>query len=180
MCELEFELPLAGGDAPATVSATLHRIAALVRSRLAPGDVFHTYADELGHLDDTPLRGYLTGSIDAVLRTPDGRFVVVDYKTNRLGTGDLTVAHYTRDRMAAEMIRSHYPLQALLYSVALHRYLRWRLPGYDPAVHLGGIRYLFVRGMIGPETPEGAGVFDWTPPPALITEMSELLAGGAA
>ncbi|WP_280417979.1 UvrD-helicase domain-containing protein [Nocardia carnea] len=180
LCELEFELPLAGGDAPAAGSATLHRIAALVRSRLAPGDIFHAYADELGTLDDTPLRGYLTGSIDAVLRTPDGRFVVVDYKTNRLGTGDLTVAHYTRDRMAAEMIRSHYPLQALLYSVALHRYLRWRLPGYDPAEHLGGIRYLFVRGMIGPETPDGAGVFDWTPPPALITELSELLAGGGS
>lgn len=180
LCELEFELPLAGGDAPAAGSATLHRIAALVRSRLAPGDIFHTYAGELGTLDDTPLRGYLTGSIDAVLRTPDGRFVVVDYKTNRLGTGDLTVAHYTRDRMAAEMIRSHYPLQALLYSVALHRYLRWRLPGYDPAEHLGGIRYLFVRGMIGPETPDGAGVFDWTPPPALITDLSELLAGGGS
>ncbi|MFD4404412.1 UvrD-helicase domain-containing protein [Nocardia sp. NPDC058499] len=180
LCELEFELPLAGGDAPAAGWATLHRIAALVRSRLAPGDIFHTYADELGTLDDTPLRGYLTGSIDAVLRTPDGRFVVVDYKTNRLGTGDLTVAHYTCDRMAAEMIRSHYPLQALLYSVALHRYLRWRLPGYDPAEHLGGIRYLFVRGMIGPETPGGAGVFDWTPPPVLITELSELLAGGGA
>lgn len=180
LCELEFELPLAGGDAPAAGSATLHRIAALVRSRLTPGDIFHTYADELGTLDDTPLRGYLTGSIDAVLRTPDGRFVVVDYKTNRLGTGDLTVAHYTRDRMAAEMIRSHYPLQALLYSVALHRYLRWRLPGYDPAEHLGGIRYLFVRGMIGPETPDGAGVFDWTPPPALITDLSELLAGGGS
>ncbi|MFI1460424.1 UvrD-helicase domain-containing protein [Nocardia carnea] len=178
LCELEFELPLAGGDTPGAGSATLHRIAALVRTRLAPGDIFHTYADDLGVLDDTPLRGYLTGSIDAVLRTPDGRFVVIDYKTNRLGTGDLTVAHYTRGRMAAEMIRSHYPLQALLYSVALHRYLRWRLPGYDPAEHLGGIRYLFVRGMIGPDTPDGAGVFDWIPPPALIIELSELLAGG--
>lgn len=180
LCELEFELPLGGGDTPAEVSATLHRIADVVRARLAPGDVFHAYADELGALDDTPLRGYLTGSIDAVLRTSDGRFVVVDYKTNRLGTGDLTVAHYTRDRMAAEMIRSHYPLQALLYSVALHRYLRWRLPGYEPGVHLGGIRYLFVRGMIGPDTPDGAGVFDWTPPPDLIIELSELLSGGTA
>lgn len=178
LCELDFELPLAGGDNPASGSATVHAIAALVRARLAPGDIFHRYADELTTLDDTPLRGYLTGSIDAVLRTPAGRFVVVDYKTNRLGTGDLTVAHYTRERMAAEMIRSHYPLQALLYSVALHRYLRWRLPGYDPAEHLGGIRYLFVRGMIGPETPDGAGVFDWTPPPALITDLSDLLAGG--
>ena len=51
------------------------------------------------------------------------------------------------------MIDAHYPLQALLYSVALHRYLRWRQPGYDPERHLGGVLYLFVRGMCGPGHP---------------------------
>ncbi|MFI6166828.1 UvrD-helicase domain-containing protein [Nocardia sp. NPDC051052] len=178
--ELEFELPLAGGDAPSAESATLRQIADLLRTHLPSGDDLFVYADHLATLDDIPLRGYLTGSIDAVLRINDGadtRFVIVDYKTNRLGTGDLTVGHYTRDRMAAEMLRSHYPLQALLYAVALHRYLRWRLPDYDPARHLGGARYLFVRGMIGPETPTGHGVFDWNPPASLIIALSQLLAG---
>ena len=47
------------------------------------------------------------------------------------------------------MLRHHYALQALLYAVALHRFLRWRLPGYDPARHLAGVVYLFVRGMTG-------------------------------
>ncbi|WP_328290273.1 UvrD-helicase domain-containing protein [Nocardia aurantiaca] len=177
LSELDFELPLAGGDTPVAARVTVPRIADLLRRHLPADDVFAPYADQLAHLDDTPLRGYLTGSIDAVLRTTGPRFLVVDYKTNRLGAGDLTVAHYTRDRMAAEMMRSHYPLQAILYSVALHRYLRWRLPGYDPAEHLGGIRYLFVRGMIGPETPDGCGVFDWLPPAELIVELSALLAG---
>ena len=51
------------------------------------------------------------------------------------------------------MIDAHYPLQALLYGVALHRFLRWRLPDYDPERHLGGALYLFVRGMCGPATP---------------------------
>ena len=51
------------------------------------------------------------------------------------------------------MLRAHYPLQALLYLVALHRYLRWRLPGYDADAHLAGAGYLFVRGMIGAGTP---------------------------
>ncbi|MFE5460384.1 UvrD-helicase domain-containing protein [Nocardia sp. NPDC056564] len=178
--ELEFELPLAGGDTPSAETATLRQIADLLRTHLSPDDDLYGYADHLAALDDIPLRGYLTGSIDAVLRVTDGtetRFVIVDYKTNRLGTGDLTVGHYTRERMAAEMIRSHYPLQALLYAVALHRYLRWRLPAYDPAHHLGGARYLFVRGMIGPETPEGHGVFTWTPPAPLILAISRLLAG---
>jgi exodeoxyribonuclease V beta subunit len=180
--ELEFELPLAGGDTPSARTATLRQIADLLREHLPSDDDFASYADQLAALDDIPLRGYLTGSIDAVLRVvespgADPRFVIVDYKTNRLGTGDLTVDHYTHDRMAAEMLRSHYPLQALLYSVALHRYLRWRLPTYDPARHLGGACYLFVRGMIGPETPTGRGVFDWNPPAALIIALSALLAG---
>ena len=51
------------------------------------------------------------------------------------------------------MAAHDYPLQALLYSVALHRYLRWRIADYDPTVHLGGVAYLFVRGMVGPDTP---------------------------
>ena len=55
--------------------------------------------------------------------------------------------------MTEAMLHSHYPLQAMLYSVVLHRYLRWRQPGYDPERHLGGVLYLYVRGMCGPETP---------------------------
>ena len=51
------------------------------------------------------------------------------------------------------MQHAHYALQALLYTVALHRYLRWRLPGYDPERNLAGVLYLFVRGMTGPDTP---------------------------
>ncbi|WP_336083744.1 UvrD-helicase domain-containing protein [Nocardia sp. SSK8] len=181
LSELEFELPLGGGDTPGARSATMHAVAALLRAHLPADDDLRGYADHLAALPDTALRGYLTGSIDAVLRVPDAsgehRYLIVDYKTNRLGTGDLTVEHYRREHMLAEMIRSHYPLQALLYAVALHRYLRWRLPGYDPARHLGGARYLFVRGMIGPATPPGHGVFDWHPPAALVVALSELLAG---
>ena len=72
-----------------------------------------------------------------------------------------------------------YPLQALLYSVALHRYLRWRKPGYRPEAHLGGIAYLFLRGMTGPgRTGRGAaGVFEWAVPPALVVALSDLLDG---
>ena len=97
------------------------------------------------------LRGYLGGSIDAVLRV-GGRYLVVDYKTNRLGALDepLTAWHYRADAMADAMLHAHYPLQALLYDVALHRFLRWRLAGYDPDRHLGGVLYLFLRGMCGP------------------------------
>jgi exodeoxyribonuclease V beta subunit len=72
-------------------------------------------------------------------------------------------------------------LQALLYAVALHRYLRWRVPGYDPARHLGGAGYLFVRGMAGKSTPvvdgNPHGVFSWQVPAGLVSSLSSLLAG---
>ena len=92
----------------------------------------------------THLRGYLTGSLDLVLRTPTAsgvpRYLVVDYKTNWLAPGDepLCAWHYRPDALAAEMQRDHYPLQAILYLVALHRYLRWRMPDYDPEANLAG------------------------------------------
>ena len=177
LAELDFELPLSGGDTPAAVQAQLKDIAALLRERLPVDDVLAPYADLLEPVEAPPLRGYLSGSIDAVLRLPGPSYVVVDYKTNRLGRGQLTALHYTREAMAAEMLRAHYPLQALLYAVALHRFLRWRQPGYDPGRHLGGVQYLFLRGMVGPQTPSGCGVFDWKPPAGLVTGLSDLLAG---
>jgi exodeoxyribonuclease V beta subunit len=82
------------------------------------------------------------------------------------------------------MTHAHYRLQALLYVVALHRYLRWRLPGYSTAHNLAGAKYLFVRGMTGPDTPmvdnEPCGVFTWQPAPALVEELSDTLDRGEA
>jgi exodeoxyribonuclease V beta subunit len=179
LAEMDFELPLSGGDDVTAQQAQLRDVAALLRSTLAPDDVLAPYADLLETVEAPPLRGYLSGSIDAVLRLPGPSYVVVDYKTNRLARGYLTALHFTRDAMAAEMLRAHYPLQALLYSVAVHRFLRGRQPGYDPATHLGGVQYLFVRGMVGPATPPGCGVFDWRPPVDLVTGLSDLLAGSS-
>jgi exodeoxyribonuclease V beta subunit len=79
------------------------------------------------------------------------------------------------------MGHSDYPLQALLYVVVLHRFLRWRQPGYDPERHLGGVLYLYLRGMCGPDTPvvdgQPCGVFSWRPPVGLVEELSDLLDG---
>ncbi|SDU90712.1 exodeoxyribonuclease V beta subunit [Microlunatus sagamiharensis] len=192
LAELAFELPLAGGDEPTGAELRLGDLAPLLRRHIAPGEPLGSYADRLTApvLAEQPLRGYLTGSIDAVLRVTGAdqtpRYLVVDYKTNWLGPFDgrpLTLRAYAPQALATAMLGAHYPLQALLYAVAVHRMLRWRQPGYDPEVHLGGVLYLFVRGMAGPGTPrtgEGvAGVFEWRPPAALVTELSDLLAGVA-
>ncbi len=159
--ELAFELPLAGGD-DAAGAVTLARVAE------ALGDDLDGYGARLGDrgLRDE-VRGFLTGSLDLVARIPGPRFAIFDYKTNGL-------ASFGAEALAAEMHRRHYGLQALLYAVALHRYLRWRLPGYDPATHIAGVGYLFLRGMDG--TP-GSGVFSWTPGAATIEAVSDALDG---
>ena len=142
-----------------------------------PGGCFGAeYAAQLAELP-IDCRGFLTGSIDLVFRldasplTPGdeeaGRWWVADWKSNWLGrrvdpaesvaaadpeaTGDACgPRHYDQSAMARLMARSHYPLQAHLYLVALHRYLQWRLPGYQAERHLGGYAYVFLRGTPGP------------------------------
>ncbi|MBB6571903.1 exodeoxyribonuclease V beta subunit [Xanthomonas arboricola] len=86
------------------------------------------------------LEGLMTGLIDLTY-TVDGRWYVLDYKSNRLPS-------YDADALARAMAHSEYELQALIYTVALHRWLRFRLgDGYDYARDFGGVRYLFCRGL---------------------------------
>ncbi len=193
--ELDFELPLVGADDPggraaATPPVTVAGIGALVDRWLPADDPLAGYGATLAAAPFRhDVRGYLTGSIDLVLRTGPAdapRFVVVDHKTNRLGTwGEpLTAWDYRPAALVEAMVHHHYPLQALLYLVALHRFLRWRLDvpgGYDPATHLGGAGYLFLRGMTGPDVPtvdgQPCGVFTWRPPAGLVVAVSDLLDG---
>lgn len=186
--ELEFEFALAGGERP-TGWLTPALIASILTAHLSAGDPLSGYVQRL---EDPMLRarvrGYLTGSLDLVvrIRTADGpRFAVLDYKTNWLGgPGEpLSVSHYHPRALVDEMYRHHYALQALLYAVALHRYLRWRLPGYEPARHIAGVLYLFLRGMVGADTPVVAGqpfgVFAFRPPAELLQALSDALDRGA-
>ncbi len=184
--ELGFELPLCGGDTPAGTLA-VSEIAALLTEHLPAGDPFAGYAPRLSDpVLQSDVRGYLSGSLDLVFRTADRRYAVVDYKTNWLGVeGEpLSAWHYRPAALLDAMYAAHYPLQALLYTVALHRYLRWRVAGYDPARHIAGVLYLFVRGMVGTETPvvDGSpgGVFGWRPPAALVEALSDLLDQGTS
>jgi len=99
------------------------------------------------------LNGMLMGFADLVFEH-QGRFWVLDYKTNQVGRD----AHaYDRSALEAEMARHRYDVQAALYLLALHRLLRSRLgEAYQPARHLGGALYWFVRGIDGPVQGEYA------------------------
>ncbi|MFT4296867.1 MAG: PD-(D/E)XK nuclease family protein, partial [Micropruina sp.] len=177
LAELTFDLPMAPAD-----DFTLGDLAGLLREHLPPEDPLAGYPALLADpaLAVQPLKGFLTGSIDAVFRVGPAdrpRFVVADYKTNRLGGDELTLGHYAQGPMVTAMCAAHYPLQALLYCVALHRFLAGRLDGYRPEQHLGGVLYLFVRGMGGPQAGPATGVFAWQPPAALVERLSLILGG---
>ncbi|AEO44450.1 exodeoxyribonuclease V subunit beta [Xanthomonas euvesicatoria] len=96
------------------------------------------------------LEGLMTGLIDLTYSV-DGRWYVLDYKSNRLPS-------YDADALARAMAHSEYELQALIYTVALHRWLRFRLgEAYDYARDFGGVRYLFCRGLDAGRPAEAAG-----------------------
>lgn len=137
----------------------------------------HAVLDAHGYGDWWPvvdagrqLRGLMKGYIDLVFAF-DGRFHVLDYKTNFLGTRS---ADYRSEALDAAMREHHYGLQALIYSVALHRYLGRRLDDYDPARHLGEAWYLFVRA-IGLDGDAGLWRRRFTP--ALIAAVDALFEG---
>jgi exodeoxyribonuclease V beta subunit len=183
--EMSFELPLAGGDTAGGLVGPAD-LAAVLRAHVTPDDPVAGYAARLADPTlEQEVRGYLTGSLDLVVRLPGPRFVIADYKTNRLSPDAdvLTAWHYRPEAIEAEMLQAHYPLQAILYTVALHRYLRWRLRGYDPGRHLGGVLYLFLRGMSAVEAPPAgsaaAGVWSWQPSVVLVEALSDLFDRGA-
>ena len=117
-------------------------------------------------------QGFMTGFIDLVFQR-NGRFYVVDWKSNRLnGRAD----GFGPEGMAAEMRKHSYYLQYLIYVVALHGFLSGQLAGYDYDRHIGGVFYLFLRGIDG-KSPNG--VFSDKPPKALVEALSIFLGGPA-
>ena len=112
------------------------------------------------------LEGLMTGKIDLTY-TRDGRWYVLDYKSNRL-------PGYTPELLRVAMRHSEYDLQALIYTLALHRWLRFRLgDAYDYARDMGGIRYLFCRGL----AVAGQGIHAERFDPALVDALDALFAG---
>ncbi|MDQ5898863.1 MAG: exodeoxyribonuclease beta subunit, partial [Pseudomonadota bacterium] len=110
------------------------------------------------------LDGMLMGFIDLVFEH-EGRWWVIDYKSNRLGERD---ADYDRATLERAVLGHRYELQSVLYLLALHRLLRSRLGAqYDPGVHLGGAICLFLRGIRGPER----GCVLLRPPTAMLEAL---------
>jgi exodeoxyribonuclease V beta subunit len=122
-----------------------------------------------------PVQGMVRGFMDMVFEE-DGRYYLLDWKSNHLG---YRLEDYRRPNLQAAMEQHLYPLQYLLYAVALNRYLSLRVKGYDYNSHFGGVIYVFLRG-VNPQRGEEFGFFRDLPPVELIEELTRCLiaAGG--
>ena len=119
----------------------------------------------------------LTGAIDLIFKL-NGKWYIADYKSNRCREDSAAPAvaeHFAEEPLLEEILSHHYPLQYVLYSLALHQYLKLRLGArYNYTEHFGGVCYLFLRGMTfssetaSAEPEHSIGVFhDRLPDPAL-------------
>ncbi|KZN62377.1 exodeoxyribonuclease V subunit beta [Pseudoalteromonas luteoviolacea] len=96
------------------------------------------------------VQGMLKGFIDLIFRWQD-KYYILDYKSNYLGD---KVEDYNDENLHSAMSSHQYHLQYLIYTVALHRLLKYRLKNYQPHAHLGGVYYLFLRAL-----PDGGGIY---------------------
>ncbi len=149
-------------------------------SRLSPQvleNIFEThgvdgikdFAAELGKLDFSLRRGYMTGEIDLLFRHA-GKYYLLDWKTNHLGCN---ASDYGEAELRRSMFDHCYFLQYHIYSLAVHLFLGQRMKGYEYRSHFGGVFYIYTRGV----GSGGNGVFFDRPPEALIKKLEKELVG---
>ncbi len=105
-------------------------------------------------VSSSAFHGLINGVVDLVFEHR-GRYYVADYKSNFLGA---SLEDYRPEQLRQAMWHRRYDLQSLLYTIALHRFLGQRLPGYEYDRHFGGSYYLFLRAM-RPEHGKTCGVY---------------------
>ncbi|MBN1840825.1 MAG: exodeoxyribonuclease V subunit beta [Deltaproteobacteria bacterium] len=128
------------------------------------------FPERIERLAFAPVRGFMKGFMDMVFQF-EGRFYLVDWKSNFLGS---RVEDYGQGALAAAMEEGFYVLQYYIYTLALHQYLRLRLPGYSYEKDFGGVFYVFLRG-VDPDRGMDFGIFRDRPPAELINELSKNL-----
>lgn len=151
---------------------TREKLSALFRdlAREDYGSIPEKWEEEVGRLSFNPVRGWLRGFIDLVF-IAEGRYYLADWKSNFLGTEPEA---YLPEALKAVMVNKHYILQYHLYALALHAYLKRRIPDYSVEKHFGGIYYFFIRG-IDPARGMESGIYFDRPSEARLNLLYESL-----
>lgn len=122
------------------------------------------------------INGLLTGFIDLIFKH-DGRYYVADYKSNYIND---RIGSYSDSEIKMNMVNHHYYIQYILYTLALHRYLKCHKPDYDYDTDVGGIAYLYLRGMKSADNGNafrGYGIYGNRISSQYIEKLDALFAG---
>jgi exodeoxyribonuclease V beta subunit len=111
------------------------------------------------------------GSVDFVF-AHDGRYYVVDWKSNFLGENS---ADYLPERISRSIAKERYHLQFSLYTVALDAHLS-RCLGKDWNYErdFGGVYYLYLRGF-GTHPDGKHGAFFHRPSAGFVSKLRSIL-----
>lgn len=139
--------------------------------RRFPGKAWtEEFPDILSTLGFVEIKGFMKGFVDLIFEH-SGKYYLVDWKSNFLGS---SIKEYQESNLRKAMQDELYTLQYHIYTVAVHRYLSYRLTGYSYEKDFGGVFYIFLRGVdkkLGPQY----GVFHDNPSPELISALSEIM-----
>ena len=150
--ESEFYFPMQGGDVNILSHVlTEHRKAAMN----IKGEVIERYVPPVRLPEYKKLTGMMHGFIDLIFQH-NGQYFVCDYKSSHLGN-DFNDYHH--NALLENIESNHYDLQYLIYSLALHRYLKDKIADYEFDRDFGGVYYLYLRGMSDDKASAGKGVY---------------------
>ncbi len=161
LTELEFYFPLQ--------PITPKKLKKVFAEHAGP-EIADRFPQQIENLNFVPAQGFMKGFMDLVFQW-QGRFFLADWKSNYLGS---RVEDYGHRALLKEMEENFYFLQYHLYTLALHQYLKKRLPDYAYEKHFGGVFYIFLRG-VSPESGPEFGIYRDLPRKELIDALSSEL-----
>lgn len=132
-------------------------------------ELFPSYNYKNSSINQKEYLLYMHGYIDLIFQASDGKFYLLDYKSNWLGPN---LDFYHKDNLEIVMTSKLYTWQYLIYTVALHRYLRNRLASYEYHSHFGGVFYLFIRGI---SLDRNYGIYYIIPEFNLVKQLDKII-----
>jgi len=171
--ESEFYFPMNSGNSKGLAKLLTDHRNSNSQNNLSQGKSMMAEPEPVNLPSYKKLFGMMHGFIDLVFEH-QGKYYVCDYKSNHLGD---SFDDYNEQAIKMSMEANYYDLQYLIYSLALHRYLKMNLPNYQPSLHFGGIYYLYLRGMTPRTEHLGAGVYHRKISEAELNALDQLFLG---
>ncbi|QJC36270.1 exodeoxyribonuclease V subunit beta [Enterobacteriaceae endosymbiont of Donacia cincticornis] len=126
-------------------------------------------SSKLSKLKFETISGFLSGIIDLIFLWKN-KFYIIDYKSNWLGYNS---KDYEKNNLEKDICLNRYDIQYHFYTLALHKYLKYRIKDYNYSKCFGGIIYLYIRGL-NQEIKKYNGVWETKPSSNLINKLNNL------